>query len=137
MKIKYKIAVVTILLSLSAAGCQKENENYGEALIERATTFRNVTYFIDGVQHTTLIRSESEWQLFIGQMLALSREGCRIEIYNGNTYNSASMNKATETYQTSDEGDANRWIRNMEDQGYKAFVEYDKKTGIYTCTAVK
>ena len=44
--------------------------------------------------------------------------------------------KEVVTYTTSNQEDAYAWADSMINKGYTVTVKYDKKSGLYTCTAI-
>ena len=138
MKINYKTVVALALLSLAAAGCQKENiVEPNSSQIQQTYDVKDVIYFIDGVQYRTSISGKQDWRLFTSQMLLLAREGHRVEFYEEDKYSPESFTKETVTHTTRDQEDAQNWSEAMSNKGYKVTIEFDTKTGLYTCTAIK
>ena len=41
------------------------------------------------------------------------------------------------TTTTTDQDEAYQWAEKMADKGYEVEIEYDMKTGTYTCTATR
>ena len=127
------VALLTVL-TLAATACQKENDVLPLGT-EQTTETLQVVYSINGeVFQATL--SESEWDAFVQRMLALAREGYEVSFSkNGNSRSSQSKEEVT--FVTSSEQEAHEWANEMTDQGYSVSISYDKKTGKYTCIAVR
>lgn len=132
---KIKFIALALLISLMAVGCQKETLNNDFAL-EQTSSIRKVVYYIDGKDFRITLRGDSEWRQFVSQIIALAQEGHSVSFFNENS-TSTSQIKDVVIYHTDSEDDANRWSREMSDEGYTVVIEYDKDTHIYTCTAVK
>ena len=128
-----KVALLTVL-TLAATACQKENDVLPLGTEQTSETLQ-VVYAINGqVYHATL--SESEWDAFVERMLALAREGYEVT-FAKNTSSFTSQSKEEVTFVTNSEQEAHAWANEMTDQGYTVSISYDKKTGKYTCIAVK
>lgn len=136
MKITFKKVAFVAMLTVAAAGCQKENfENQGSLANQIVDTIC-VTYTINGQSYSTVLFGEEAWQAFIDQMLALAREGYEVSFSrNGNPM--LTLTKETVTYVTTSESDAHKWADGMTAEGYIVTIEYNNKTGEYICTAIK
>ena len=73
---------------------------------------------------------------FFERMITLAREEYEVTIFSNVPF-SPNSSKETVTFTTSDADEATIGAKNMYDNGYTVTISYDKKTGIYTCIAVK
>ena len=135
MKKNIKTVALLAVLSMAAVGCQKTDFTEQNAVVEQTTKTIQVVYSINGeVYQTTL--DESEWDGFMERMLALAREGYEVTFSkNGSFLTSQSKEKVT--FVTTSEAEANHWASEMISNGYAVTISYDKKTGEYTCIAIK
>ncbi len=130
------IALLTVLSTL-AVSCQKDdNFNLTQIEAEQASVFK-VSYSIDGITYQKTIYGEDAWRDFLNHMLALAEEGHRVSFRNENASSQVSSTKETITYTTTNHDDAYEWAEKKVHEGYDVTIEYDKRTGIYTCTAIK
>ena len=138
MKVHFKYATLFTVLSLLAVSCQKEEiVEPMNAQIQQSVTVRNITYTIDGVTMYTTICGEQNWRSFVEWLFTLAEEGHQVCFRNENLYNNQQHSKDTVVYTTTDKNKANAWAAAMIEDGYDVSIEYDRLTGIYTCTAVK
>lgn len=137
MSKKTKTVALFIVLSMAAVSCQKENFNDVIGNQTEVTMSRSVSYMIDGTLYHATIHSNSEWDALMHNLLALARNGYRVTLANGNNVNTSPLSKEIVTFTTTSEAEANHWADQMLEAGYSVTIMYDKKTGIYTCTAVK
>ena len=135
MKKNIKTVALLAVLSMAAVGCQKTDFTEQNAVVEQTTKTIQVVYSINGeVYQTTL--DESEWDGFMERMLALAREGYEVTFSkNGSFLTSQSKEKVT--FVTTSEAEANHWASEMISNGYAVTISYDKKSGEYTCIAIK
>ncbi len=135
MKIKVQHVAFLAALSLTAASCQKENNEFSVVGSEQVTETIHVVYSINGeVFQATL--DESEWDAFVERMLALAREGYEVS-FSKNRSTLTSQSKEKVTFVTTNEQEAHAWSNDMANQGYYVTISYNKETGEYTCIAVK
>lgn len=139
MKIFYKHVALLAVLSIAAAGCQKENivETQTAMQIQQNVIVRDVTYTIDGVTFYATIRGEQNWHDFIGRLLAIAKEGHKVSFRNNNACSNNPSTKETIHFDTTDPDDANKWCNMMSHYGYTVSMVYDERTGTYHCTATK
>lgn len=136
MKKTVKTLALISVLSLIAAGCQKEDiVSMEPAVIENATV-QSVGYSVNGILGYATLVNDSDWGAFLDRMMALAHQGYNVVVYSGNRTAGAST-KEVVTFTTNDEDEAKAWAKDMINQGYDVYITYDSKTGIYTCTAVK
>lgn len=124
------------LLSMMAVSCQKENFTEMEPATVGETAAYSLCYTVDGSTHYATFQSMAERLAFIRQLVALTREGHSIRIGNSNT-TSVNFTKEVVTFTTPSEEEAAAWAAEMTAQGYDVDVQYDKKEGVYICTATK
>ena len=135
MKIKVQHVAFLAALSLTAASCQKENNEFSVVGSEQVTETIHVVYSINGeVFQTTM--SESEWDAFVERMLALAREGYEVSFSKNPSY-LTSQSKEKVTFITTDEKEAHEWAKAMANDGYVVSITFDTGTGEYICIAVK
>ena len=137
MKISYKPIALLAVLSIAAAGCQKEPIVEPTMQFQQNVNIRNVTYTIDGVTFFATVRGEQNWHDFIDRLLALAKEGHKVSFRNGDVCQSGMSAKETVHYYTNNSEDARNWCVTMADKGYSVSMEYDDETGRYHCTAIK
>ena len=138
MKLIFKSLALLAVLSIAATGCQKDNivESQTSMRVQQNVIVRDVTYTIDGITFYATIHGDQNWQDFLKQMFDLIKEGHKVSIRNSDISSNGSLTKQTVTYTTSSQSDAQQWTDKMTREGYEVWVEYDPRTGIYTCTAV-
>ena len=93
MKITFKKVAFVAMLTVAAAGCQKENIVEPNATEAQACTVRAVSYTIDGVEHLAVLHSDEEWDAFLSWMLALSKEGRQVYFRNLNATGTTAQTK--------------------------------------------
>ncbi|MBQ7489700.1 MAG: hypothetical protein IJT51_04185 [Bacteroidales bacterium] len=136
MKIRFISVALLAVLSLAAAGCQKEQSQYPVIPTHETSPLRQVSYTIDGVQFDTVIRGEEEWNQFLKSLIALAKQEHSVS-FRDKTFSSVNSSKEVVTYTTTNENDAIEWSDKKTREGYEVWIEYDPKTGKFTCTAVK
>ena len=135
MKKYFKTVALLTVLSLTASGCQKENEIYPIIGAEQTTESILVVYSINGEVFQTTI-GESEWDAFVARMLALAREGYEVS-FSKNRTSLTSQSKEKVIFTTTSEKEAHEWSNNMANLGYSVTITFDQNTGEYTCIAIK
>jgi len=130
------IALLAVLGTL-AVSCQKENIVEQTSINAEAVQVYKVSYSIDGRYYQLTLIGEESWHDFLTRMFALAEEGHRVSFRNENVSSQEALSKEVVTYTTSDHDDAYTWAEKMSNAGYLVTVEYDRKTGKYTCTAIK
>lgn len=128
------MALLTVL-TLAAAGCQKENDVLPLAGAEQTMETIQVVYSINGEVHQATL-NKLEWQAFMERMLALAREGYEVTISKNDTFQTP-QSKEKVVFVTKKESEANAWAEAMINDGYWVTISYDETTGEYTCIAVK
>lgn len=137
MKIRFSTVALLAVLSIAAAGCQKETTIETNLVHQQNVIIRNIVYTIDGVTGCTVIRGEDKWGLFVDRMLALARAGHSVSFYNADKNADSYYAKDKVTYKTTDGQQARNWAQEMSEEGYRVTIEFDSNTGVYICTAVK
>ena len=137
MSKKTKTVALFTVLSMVAISCQKENFNDVIGNQTEVTMSRSVSYMIDGTLYHATIHSDAEWDALMHNLLALALNGHRVAIANGNNVITSSLSKEVVTFTTDNEVEANHWATQMIANGYTVSISFDKKTGMYTCIAVK
>ena len=135
MNIPFKSIALITVLSLAAAGCQKENVS-DPAESVAPVTMRIVTYNVDGVTTQVTLLDDNAWQDFLDWMFALAEEGHHVSFCKDSSGQHGII-KDKVTFTTTSRDEANAWADNMFEQGYTVTISYDKGSGIYTCIAVK
>lgn len=130
------IALFAVLGTL-AVSCQKENILGQNAVVAENGTMYTVSYTVDGVTHKITLVGEDAWHDFLHHMIALAEEGHRVSFRNEEAASNAAPTKETVTYTTTNHDDAYKWAEKKINEGYSVTIEYDDRTGIYTCTAIK
>ena len=131
MKINTKTVLIIGTLSMAAVGCQKDDcliKHYNSSVVET----HSYKYAVNG----EILTSNEFGPNFFERMIALAREGYEVTIFSNVPF-SPNSSKETVTFTTSDADEATIGAKNMYDNGYTVTISYDKKTGIYTCIAVK
>ena len=135
MNRKSKTVALLAVLSLAAVSCQKETVVDPVSATD-PVTMRMVTYCVDGVTTQVTLLGDDAWDDFLHWMFALAEEGHRVSFRQGNA-EERNAAKETVTFTTNSQIEAYNWANTMMDKGYEVTIEYDKKTGIYTCTATR
>ena len=135
-KIFITIALFAVLGTL-AVSCQKENIIDQTVSVEENRQVYRVTYSIDGATYHLTLVGEDTWHVFLHRMIALAEEGHRVTFRNEEASSGIASTKEVVTYSTSSHEAAYKWADEMVLKGYSVTIEYDERTGIYTCTAIK
>lgn len=137
MKIKAtKLMALLAVLSIAAVSCQKENLDSitpAEVITDNQAVYI-YQYEVNGIRGRITLHGETERTDFINRMLALAKEGNTVSFFDETQY-TQSFIKEDVTYTTNDKEAALNWASGMLDLGYTVTIEYDKKTGVYNCTA--
>ena len=67
----------------------------------------------------------------------MAKEGHKVSCYDESKREQTYGAKEKVTYETTNEAEANKWMYEMVEAGYKVQLTYDEKTGMYTCTATR
>ncbi|MBQ6954996.1 MAG: hypothetical protein IJP80_00045 [Bacteroidales bacterium] len=130
------IALFAVLGTL-AVSCQKEKFIDRPLSTEESSSVYRVTYSIDGVTYHLTLVGDDTWHDFLHRMIALAEKGHRVSFRNEEASSGTATSKDIVTFTTSSHDDAHKWAIEMADKGYEVSIEFDERTGIYTCTAVK
>ena len=132
MKRKIRTCAMIAVLTLSMAGCQKDN------LLINEPNHSNITmrYSVSGNDYTSFSYNEREFNdldSFFDQVFALVNEGYTVNII-GNRQGKTKEKKKV-VFTTTDESEAKSWAASMTLLGYSVQISHDSSTGIYTCVA--
>lgn len=130
------IALFAVLGSL-AVSCQKENIIDETSIVAENGKVYTVSYTVDGVTHQLTLIGDEAWHDFMNRMFALAEEGYEVSFRNEETASRIVSTKEVVTYSTKDRDKAYAWAEAMAHEGYTVTVSFDKKTGVYTCEALK
>lgn len=130
------IALFAVLGTL-AVSCQKENINDEISIVAENDTVYTVSYSVDGVTYQITLTGDDAWHDFMNRMFALAEEGHVVSFRNEETASSIVSAKEVVTYSTKNRDEAFSWAETMAYEGYTVTINFDKKTGVYTCEAVK
>lgn len=137
MKKTIKTVALMMVLGTLAVGCQKEQLSITPNIVAEDAAVYTLNYYVDGVLYTVTLQGEQALDEFMRNLFALANEGHKVSVRNGNAGNQILSSKETVVYTTTDEDDAKAWAKAMVKEGYVVDIEFDSKSGIYTCTAVK
>lgn len=135
MKVKFRSLALFLVLGMMMASCQKESFSDDAVFAGQKVETIHVVYSVDGNVFQTVLSGEEAWSDFISQMIALAKEGHDVTFSRNGSLVAAT--KEVVTFVTTSEEEANHWAHQMEENGFMVNIVYDKKTGKYTCTAVK
>lgn len=136
MKITFKIITVAIIAMLCAVSCQKETYESTSGVTCQVVQAMTVVYVIDGVQYSRTFTDDRSWMEFLNWLFLQARNGHRVSFRNADT-STMHVSKDVQIFETTDEDDAAQWSDKMMSDGYQVTIDYDERTGIYTCTAIK
>jgi hypothetical protein len=138
MKTTIKTVALLAVLSVAAVSCQKENlvpSTPAEVITDNQAVYI-YQYEVNGIRSRITLRGEAERADFINRMLALAQEGNTVSFFDEAKAHQ-SLSKETVTFTTKDKNEAYVWAADMSLAGYQVSVSYDKKTGIYSCSATR
>lgn len=130
------IALFAVLGTL-AVSCQKENIIDETSIVAESGKVYTVSYTVDGVTHQLTLVGDNAWHDFLNRMFALAEEGYEVSFRNEETALRIVSAKEVVTYSTKNRDEAFSWAEAMIDEGYSVTINFDRKTGVYTCEAVK
>lgn len=133
-KVFISVALISVLATMTIS-CKKEEMYNLYPNAEDVNAVRIIRYTINGNEYNVTIYGENQWREFVNRMMALAYEGNEVHFTNESALNSSIASKDVHVYKTKDEDDANRWVREMADQGYTVNITYED--GVFICTAVK
>ena len=131
-----KVALLGVLATM-AASCQKETFNEGTSIAAENSAVYKIHYSIDGVTHQVTLLGDEAWHDFLNRMISMAEQGHKVSFRLQNTFSQITYTKDVVTYSTTDHDDAYKWADIIGKKGYSVTIEYDERTGIYTCTAIK
>lgn len=136
-RINLKFIALALLLGGLLPACQKEEmveQNYHAVENNEAAT---ITYIIDNESFAVEIRNDREREELFSYLLSMAKEGHKVSCYDESKREQNYGTKEKVTYETANEAEANKWMYEMVSKGYDVTVEFDKKTGMYICTATR
>ena len=136
MKRIIKTVAIATILSLTVVSCQKELAIEPQGNETEVCTVYTVRYAINGVPHCVTLYGDDALQMFIDQMLALAREGHEVSFSQRDSSQVVSS-KEQIVYTTTSEQDANAWSLQKIREGFEVSIQYNPRTGVYTCTAIR
>lgn len=136
---KKPIATIAFFAALGTltVSCQKENFLEPNSIVAEKDIVYTVSYTIDGVNYQITLVGEDVWYDFLNRMFVLAEEGHKVSFCNEESFFSVALTKDTVTYSTINRDDAYKWADKKASEGYVVSIEYDRETGIYTCTATR
>ena len=136
-RINLKFIALALLLGGLLPACQKEEmvEQNCHAVENNQTA--TITYIIDNKSFAVEIRNDREREELFSYLLSMAKEGHKVSCYDESKREQNYGTKEKVTYETANEAEANKWMYEMVSKGYDVTVEFDKKTGMYTCTAIR
>ncbi|MBQ1408473.1 MAG: hypothetical protein IIY87_01810 [Bacteroidales bacterium] len=137
MKRVFTTVALLAVLGTLAVSCQKEFCDNQTTNVAENAVIHYVQYSINGVSYRMTLVGDEAWQAFLERMLALATEGNTITFRDESVSSQIAQTKDVVTYTTTNGDDAIEWADKMAQLGYTVTIEYDKRTGIYTCTAFK
>ena len=93
MKKVFRIMALCTVLGTLAVSCQKEQTDSLIPGMEEANATYSVCYYIDGVEHMTVLHGDEEWNAFLSWMLALSKDGRQVYFRNLNATGTTAQTK--------------------------------------------
>lgn len=132
MKKITRTALLIGVLCTMAASCQKENQ-VEPAQTTTVATVQTTSYSVNGMAYSTT----EDRAALLERLMALAREGNTVTLFHDGNSNGIHSTKEKVVFTTSDPNEAADWADQMYEQGYSVTITYNKKTGIYTCIAIK
>lgn len=129
-------ALLAVLGTL-AVSCQKENIIDETSIVEENAKIYTVSYSVDGVNHQITLIGDEAWHDFLNRMFALAEEGHKVSFRNEERASRVASSKESVTYTTTNRDEAYAWADNKMKEGYNVSIYFDRKTGVYTCEAIK
>lgn len=138
---KKSVISVAFLAMLSgvSVSCQKETitEEVSQNTVSETVTLCTVSYTVDGVVQTILIKSLAEWNDFMLCIRALAEEGHYVRVFNEKTELMPLAAKEKIVYTTSDKKAFDAWVLQKVLEGYDVTITYNQQAGEYTGIAVR
>ena len=136
MKKIIRTVALLVALNMTMVGCQKEPQPEPQGVATKDNTAETVVYRVDGVQYTTTLYNNDDWDAFLDLIFAWAEEGYEVSFRGGDNDGAVSQRERI-VYTTTDKTEAQKWAMTMEQNGYEVTVEYNAHTGVYTCTAIR
>ena len=124
------------VLGVATVGCQKEALVTPQTVSTTVGVVHNVTYSVDGVDHNASFNSEEDWLRFFDRLFALAEEGRSVSICNAESAVNTTPSKEVLTFTTYEREEAEAWAHARVLEGYVVHIDYNRNTGLYTCTAI-
>ena len=124
------------MLATLAVSCQKDSFNEETIMVEEQNAVYKVRYSINDVTYHVTLLGDDAWHDFLNRMFALAESGHRVGFRLENVSSQVAFTKDVVTYTTTNHDDAYKWAEIMGGKGYSVTIDYDPRTGIYTCTAI-
>ena len=108
-------------------------ENATSAKEQKAST---VGYIVNGDPFTATVYSDEEAMTLCNTLMDYAESGQHVAV--GCTSESDTLAKNTLiTFSSTSRVEVTYWVSNMVRRGYAVTIDYDKKTGVYNCTAYR
>ena len=108
-------------------------ENATSAKEQKAST---VGYIVNGDSFTATVYSDEEAMTLCNTLMDYAESGQHVAV--GCTSESDTLAKNTLiTFSSTSRVEVTSWVSNMVRRGYAVTIDYDKKTGVYNCTAYR
>lgn len=138
-KITYFLLCTVALL---AAGCQKESTqcrtmNTGIVMSDVSNDAICMTYSVDGVSHSVVLRGEDDLINMICSLTWLTTQGHIVSISKGNVQANPVASKDVVTFESKEQKEMELWAMKMLLEGYSIEQYYDAERGVYVGIAVK
>lgn len=138
-KITYFLLCTVALL---ATGCQKESTqcrtmNTGIVMSDVSNDAICMTYSVDGVSHSVVLRGEDDLINMICSLTWLTTQGHIVVIGKGNVQANPAATKDVVTFETKEQKEMELWTMKMLLEGYSIEQYYDAERGVYVGIAVK
>ncbi len=119
-------------LSIMAVSCQKENI-VAPGQTTTVVTVQTTSFSVNGEIYT----STEERAALLDRLVALAREGYTVTIFHSGNSGGTQATKEKVIFTTTDPDEAAQWADQMLEQGYDVTIDYNPKTGTYTCIATR
>ena len=135
MKKIVRVMALCTVLGVSTISCQKDMSEFQQMAVGNATEKYTLTYYVDGDVHHAVLSGENMLDSLLHNLFAIAKEGHRVVV--SSREGNLKTTREVVVYTTHSEADARNWSRKMIAQGYSVDIEYNPRTGIYTCTAIR
>ncbi len=106
---------------------------------------QTIAYTVDETMAELTLRSDADWDNFMGRLLDYAEAGCAVSLYNAGRQvkpgygtgrkKGACCPKKEVTFSSTDRREMMDWCRRMEADGKTVTIVYDKRTGTWSGTA--